>query len=146
MLEAIETFAREFGADLHEKKGLWELSKVIAERKGFLSKKKLTYTAKFRVDDQTKTVKFTEMLSEKSSGLSSGGFDGSMDSSPGFGFKKEVYKSGAGGREGSIAEQSVLFGKEYRYDFDYREIRSRLEAAAAQAGYRFAYQITAAGL
>ncbi|MHB1324864.1 MAG: hypothetical protein ACYC0L_01460 [Thermoleophilia bacterium] len=32
------------------------------------------------------------------------------DMSPGFGFKKETYKTGAGPREGTIEEQSTLFG------------------------------------
>ena len=107
MLDEAQAYAKEFGADLNEKKGVWDFSKMIAERKAFLSKKKLTYTAKFRIEEDSKTLKFTEMLAEKGSGLSSGGgFDSDMGMSPGFGFKTETYKTGAGGREGSIQEQS----------------------------------------
>lgn len=147
MLDDIKAYANDFGADLSEKKGAWGFSKLIAERKAFLSKKKLTYTAKFRIDEDSKTLKFTEMLTEKGSGLSSsGGFDGDMGMSPGFGFKKEVYKSGMSGREGSIQEQSNLFGKEYSYDFDYKEVRSKFEELAKKSGYQFKYQITPIGL
>jgi len=147
MLEEIKVYAKEFGADLGEKKGVWDFSKLIAERKAFLSKKKLTYIAKFRVDEDSKTLKFTEMLAEKGSGLSSGGdFDGGMSMSPGFGFKTESYKSGTGGREGSIGEQSSLFGKDYSYDFDYKEVRAKFEEIAKKSGYQFKYQITPIGL
>lgn len=147
MLDQIKTYVNEFGADLSKKKSVWELSKLIAERKAFLSKKKLTYTAKFCIDDAAKIIKFTEMLAEKGSGLSTGGdFDGDMSMSPGFGFKKEVYKTGAEGREGSIEEQSNLFGKDYSYNFDYKEVRSKFEELAKANGYQFKYQITPIGL
>lgn len=147
MQDAVKQYANEFGADLNEKKGVWEFSKLIAERKAFLSKKKLTYSAKFRIDDESKTVKFTELLVEKGSGLSSGGgFDSDMGISSGFGFKKEVYKTGSDGREGSIEEQSNLFGKDYSYDFDYKEVRKKIEELSKQNGYEFKYQITSLGL
>ncbi|MEI6237243.1 MAG: hypothetical protein WCP03_01410 [Candidatus Saccharibacteria bacterium] len=147
MLDEIKAYTNEFGADLSEKKGVWDFSKLIAERKAFLSKKKLTYTAKFRIDEDSKTLKFTEMLAEKGSGISSGGgFDGDMGMSTGFGFKTESYKTGMGGREGSIQEQSNLFGKDYSYDFDYKEVRSNFEELAKKSGYQFKYQITPIGL
>lgn len=142
---AIKDYAKEFGGELNERKGVWELSKVIAERKVFLSKKKLTYSAKFRIDDESKTLRFSEMLKEQGSGLSGGGdFDGGM--SAGFGFKTEVYKSGANGREGSIEEQSTLFGKDYNYNFNYQEVRSNFERLATENGYKFNYQVTPIGL
>lgn len=147
MIDEIKAYVNEFGADLSEKKGIWDFSKLIAERKAFLSKKKLTYSAKFRIDEDSKTLKFTEMLAEKGSGLSSGGdFDGGMGMSPGFGFKTESYKTGVGGREGSIQEQSNLFGKDYSYDFDYKEVRAKFEELAKKSGYQFKYQITPIGL
>ncbi len=147
MLDKIRAYANKMGAELTEKKGVWIFSKLIAERKAFLSSKKLTYTARFRVDAETKTLKFTEMLAEKGSGLSAGGgFDGELGMSTGFGFKKEVYKSGGGGREGSIEEQSSLFGKDYRYTFDYGEVRKTFEDLARTSGYQFKYQITPIGL
>lgn len=147
MLDEAQAYAKEFGADLNEKKGVWDFSKTIAERKAFLSKKKLTYTAKFRIEEDSKTLKFTEMLAEKGSGLSSGGgYDSDMGMSPGFGFKTETYKSSKGGREGSIQEQSNLFGKDYSYNFDYKEVRTKFEELAKKSGYQFKYQITPIGL
>ena len=134
-------------AELKEKKGAWTMKAVIAERKAFLSKKKLEYIAKFRVDDDSKTIRFSEMLKESGSGLSSGGsgFDSGM-SSPGFGFKKETYKTGAGPREGTIEEQSKLFGAQYDYIFDFKEIRGSIEKIAADNGYTLEYKIVPAGI
>lgn len=146
MLDQIQAFASRLGAEITEKKGVWSLNKLIAERKAFLSTKKLTYTAKFRIDAETKTLKFSEMLTERGSGLTAGGgFDGDLGVSTGFGFKKEVYKTG-GGREGSIEEQSRLFGKDYRYTFDYSVVRKTFEDLARTSGYQFKYQITPIGL
>ena len=64
---------------------------VIAERKAFLSKKKLTYICRFKVDEPAKEVRFFEMLKESGFGVASGGCDGEMSS--GFGFKKETYNT-----------------------------------------------------
>lgn len=124
-------------AGLKEKKGVYSVEFTVAERKVLFSTKKLTYTAVFRLDDAKKELRFTEMLKESGSGLSS-------DS--GFGFKTETYKTGTGGREGNIKEQSELFGKQYAYTFDFASIRHRIEAATARAGYTFKYQLTAIGL
>jgi hypothetical protein len=122
-----------------EKKGLWTFSTTIAERKAFLSTKKLTYTAKIRVDETSGTVRFSEMLSEAGSGLSSGGIDGGI--SPGFGFKTETYNTTKGSRQGTIEEQSKLFGKDYTYRFDYQEIRGKVKETAEKSNLRFEYQI-----
>lgn len=125
-----------YGGKWSEKKGLWDFSAVIAERKAFLSKKKLTYSLKMRVDDTAKTVKFSEMLTEVGSGFSSGG---DMDS--GFGVKTESYSTFRGARSGTIEEQSTQFGKEYSYTFNYAEVRIKAQAVAKQAGYKFEYQV-----
>ncbi len=138
----LTAYAKSIHADLKEKKGLYTLELTVAERKVLLSKKKLTYSAKYRIDDDKKELRFTEMLKEASSGMSSG----DSDFGPGFGFKKESYKSGAGGREGGIEEQSTLFGKQYTYAFDYSKVRKQVEEAAGKAGYAFKYQITPIGL
>lgn len=119
-----------------EKKGLWEFSAVIAERKAFLSKKKLTYSLRMRVDDAAKVVKFSEMLAESGSGVSSGGdFEG------GFGFKTETYNTFGGAPKGTIEEQSTLFGKDYSYTFNYAEIRGKVQGITEQVGYQFDYQV-----
>jgi hypothetical protein len=109
------------------------LETVVAERKAFLSKRKLTYRCKLRVDDQALRVTFFEILVEKGSGVSSG----DADMAPGFGFKKESYKVGGKSREGTIEEQSQLFGKDYDYRFEFGAVRKNVERAAAEAGYAF---------
>ncbi len=43
----------------NEKKGVWDFSATVAERKAFLSKKKLTYSLRVRIDDGAKVVKFS---------------------------------------------------------------------------------------
>jgi hypothetical protein len=142
LMEEIAKLAATIPAALQEKRGLYTIEFVIAERKAFLSKKKLTYRAQFRVDDEKKELRFTERLKESGSGVSAG----SEDLGPGFGFKKEAYKTGAGPREGTIEEQSRLFGKQYSISFDVAKIRASIEALATRAGYAFAYQLTARGL
>lgn len=148
LTDSIDSYSNEMGGSLSEKKGIHTLEILIAERKAFLSKKKLRYIAKFRINEDSKELKFTEMLAESGSGLSSGGsdFDGGMGMSTGFGFKTEKYNTMNGGREGSIQEQSNLFGKDYSYNFDYKEIRTRFESLAKSEGYSFKYQITPIGL
>lgn len=138
LLDDIKGILAGNAGDLDEKKGAYKFKTVVAERKAFLSKQKLEYFASFRIDDSAKTIVFSEMLKEAGSGLSSGSGD---DMSPGFGFKTETYKTGAGGREGSIKEQSDLFGKKYDYAFDFNAIRPRIESAAEASGYAFTYQI-----
>ena len=144
VLDDIKNYALSIGAEIKEKKGIQELSLTIAERKGFLTKKRLIYAAKFRIDEGAKEIRFSEMLKESGSGISTGG---GMDDggSPGFGFKKEVYKSG-GGREGTIEEQSRLFGKDYSYQFDFQVIRKKIEELAQSSGYECRYQIIPLGL
>jgi hypothetical protein len=115
------------------KGGTLELETVVAERKAFLSKRKLTYRCKLRIDDDARRVTFFEILLEKGSGVSSG----DSDMAPGFGFKKESYKVGGASREGTIEEQSRLFGKDYDYQFEFGAVRKDAERAAAEAGYAF---------
>lgn len=127
-------------AELSEKNGQFSFEMLIAERKAFLSKKKLTYQARFSLDEANKKLNFTEMLKESGFGLSSGGgFDSEM--SPGFGFKTETYNTLSGARKGTIKEQSDLFGKKYDYQFDFEKIRKQFEEKAAAAGYQFEYSV-----
>jgi len=131
-------------AKISEKKGIYEFEVTIAERKAFLSKQKLVYSAKYRVDEQNKEVRFTETLKESGAGMSSGSIDSGM--SPGFGFKKESYNTMSGAREGNIEEMSKLFGKKYEYKFDFGAVRNKFESKAKENGYRFTYKITSSGL
>jgi hypothetical protein len=122
-----------------EKKGLWSFSATIAERKAFLSKKKLTYSSKLRIDDQARTIHYSELLTESGSGISSdSGFD---SGSTGFGFKTESYNTFGKARQGTIEEQSVLFGKDYSYQFDFSQARIKIQEIAARNNYVFEYQI-----
>ena len=141
MIEAIKKVLEGFNGTWKEKKGLWEFSSLIAERKAFLTKKKLTYSAKMRIDEDSKVVKFSELLMEEGSGFSAGGSYDDEGISPGFGFKTETYNTFKGPREGNIEEQSNLFGKKYEYKFDYKKIRNNIEEAVKSAEYRFEYQI-----
>jgi len=115
-------------------KNVLMLEAKIAERKVFLSKKNLIYKAKIKIDDENKTVKFFETLKEKGIGISSGD---SIDISPGFGFKVEKYRVIGKEREGSIEELSKLFGKDYKYSFDYSAVRKKVEEEVQKAGYSF---------
>ncbi len=142
LVEEIGKIAGEVGADLHESKGVYTLECVVAERKGWLSKRKLLYRAKFSIDESNKEIRFTEMLKESGWGLSSG----DADIGPGFGFKKETYKQGLGPREGTIEEQSRLFGENYQYTFDLGKIRNAVEEKAQALGYKFSYHLTGLGL
>lgn len=140
LLEEIQKIAAGIPAALSEKKGVYKIEAVIAERKAFLSTKTLTYRATFRIDDVAKRLTFSEMLKESGAGLSGGGgMDGGM--SPGIGFKTESYNTMSGARQGTIQEQSNLFGKNYQYKFDYQKIRAAIEAKAQEAGYNFVYQV-----
>ena len=116
-----------------QKDGSSRMEAVIAERKAFLSKKKLTYICRFKVDEPAKEVRFFEMLKESGFGVSSGG----GQTSPGFGFKKETYNTFGKERSGTIEEQSTLFGKDYSYSFDFGAFRGAVRKAAESAGYRF---------
>jgi len=134
--QEIKQYTQEISAEFKEKRGLYTLTLIVAERKTFLSKQKLTYQAKFRIDGTEKLVKFTEMLVESSSGMDAG-----MD------FQTQNYRTGKGGQQESVIEkQSVLFGKKYDYNFDFKTIRGKIESLAEEAGYDFQYQITAKGL
>ena len=141
-VDEIEKFVERIPASLKEKRGVYSVEFAVAERRVFLSKKKLTYSARFRLDEDKKELRFTEMLKESGSGVSSG----DSDLGPGFGFKKETYKTGTGPREGSIEEQSKLFGAHYSYTFDFSMVRAFLESETVKAGYAFKYQITSLGL
>ncbi|MBU1049152.1 hypothetical protein KKG90_03905 [Candidatus Bipolaricaulota bacterium] len=138
LIDGIKTFVKGLPATMNEKRGVYSFEAVVAERKAFLSKKKLTYCAKFRVDDDVKELRFTEMLKESGSGVSGG--------DAGTGFKKESYRTGTGPRQGSIEEQSKLFGAHYSYTFDFSRVRAFIENETVKAGYTFSYQITPRGL
>ncbi len=142
LIESIKAAVEAIPAEMKDgKKDSYEFSSVVAERKTFLSRKKLVYKARFRLDNDQQKLHFTETLKESGFGLTSGG----GDMGPGTGFKKGVYKSGAQGLEGGIEEQSKLFGKDYKYRFDFGAIRNKFRSIAEEAGYTFEYHIAGLG-
>jgi hypothetical protein len=126
LIDELRAYAAAIGADFKEKHGRGELTRLVAERKAFLSKKKLVYAARFEIDEAAKTVSFSEMLKESGAGL-----DG------GIGSQVETYKTGVKSRQGTIAEQSVLFGKTYAYQFEFGRVPAEVRRIAEAAGYRF---------
>ncbi len=138
VLEKTTERIRDIPGNFEDKKEVYCLDCVIAERKAFLSKQKLTYTARFRVDDNNKEVTFTEMLKEQKSGLGAGGSD---DLGPGLSFRTSKVSSSAQGLEGVVDQQATLFGKKYDYTFDYKKVRSAVKEAAESEGYSFSYRI-----
>lgn len=137
IVESIKQYAENIPAEFKEKKGAGQITFTVAERKVFLSNQKLTYQAKFRVEEHEKVIRFSEALLESSAGMSLGGM----------GFSSGSYKTGKGGVQESVFEQqSRLFGKKYEYRFDFKTIREKIESLAKEAGYDFQYQITAKGI
>jgi len=137
MMDEMRAVLAVYNGEWKERKGVWKFSAVIAERKAFLSRKKLTYAATMRFDDAAKAVRFSEMLTESGSGF--GDTDGGI--STGFGVKTETYSTFKGPLQGTIEEQSRLFGKDYTYTFNYSEIRSKIQAVAGKYGYTLDYQV-----
>lgn len=138
LIETIRSYVEALPGSLTEKRGLFTIEVRVAERKSFLSRKTLTYRAKFRIDEGSRELRFTEALVESGSGVSGG--------DAGMGFKTETYRTGGKAREGTIEQQLTLFGKRYDVQFDYSKVRSFIEGQAGEAGYAFSYQLTARGL
>ncbi len=136
LLNEIQAYVKSIPAEFREKKGSCDLSFTVAERKALLSKQKLTYQAKFRIDDKEKIIHFAEMLKEASSGMDAG-----------VGFQTSSFSTGKGGQQDSVIDQqSEQFGKKYEYRFDFKTVRCQIEKIAAAHGYQFQYQVTFKGL
>jgi len=118
-----------------EQKGVVTLECLLAERKSFLSRKRIVYILKYRIDETKREFRFTEMLKESGWGLSGG-----------VGFRKTTYRTGGGPREETIEEQSNLFGQRYEYRVDFKAVRAALEEKVRAAGYAFTYKTTPFGL
>lgn len=133
MKQALVWALDEFGGEVDERGNAIEFAKTVAERKAFLSRKRLVYRANVRVDEAKREVHLSESLAESGLGLAS---------ESGVGFKTETYRTGRGPRDGGIAEQSKLFGKVYAYTFDHGAIRTVIETLARSHGYTVQYHIT----
>ena len=125
VIDTIMSAADEFPARFERAGGgVLTMKTVVAQRKVFLSKRTLEYRCRLRVDDEARQVTFFEILMEKGAGVSGG----DMDTAPGFGFRKETYKTGAATRSGTIEEQSRLFAKRLRVQLP---LRARARGGAA---------------
>ena len=135
LLESVQAALEAIPAPLQtQKDGSLLLETKVAERKAFLSRKTLTYRVRLRVDEDRRELRFFEILKESGAGLSSAAGDGF---GPGFGVKTETYRVKGKERTGTVAEQSVLFGKEYSYSFDFGAVRHTVQSLVEKAGYRF---------
>jgi hypothetical protein len=141
-IQTITVFVEQLPAVLAEKRGVYSFSFVVAERKTFLARKKLTYSAQFRIDDERKELRFTEKLTESGAGMSSG----DADLGPGFGVKRETYKTTPRSRDGTIEEASKFFQAHYSYRFEFSKVHGFFAAEAAKAGYAFVSVPAARGL
>jgi hypothetical protein len=72
------------------------------------------------------------MLSESNVGLSVGS---------GIGFEKETYGVKGKEHEGGIEEMSKLFGKNYKYSFEYKKIREAIKKEAQKIDYSFSIKL-----
>ncbi|MFH1609504.1 MAG: hypothetical protein ABID40_02615 [Candidatus Bipolaricaulota bacterium] len=133
LTKALTELLKGLGGEVKERGGMVEFTRVLAERRAFLARRKLVYRARLRVDEGARAVHLSESLTETSSGLAP---------ESGFGVKTETYKTGAGPREGDITERAKLFGKTYAYTFDHGAIRKAIEALAQEHGYTVHYHIT----
>jgi len=148
LIEEIKRIASEIPAELKEDKGLFTLECTVGKRKVLITKQRYVYSAKFRIDENKKEVRFTETLKESDFGISMGA--GAVDSL-GFGFLKEgANQTEAAPKEGlkeeTGKEPSELSDKEESDMVDFSRIRSMIEAEAVKAGYTFKYKLTSFGL
>lgn len=137
LLEEIKKYLSTFGGELTEKSGLFVFNFTLGERKTVLNQDKVSYTAKFRILENKKLLKFTEIIKKSSSGFGAS----TDDFAPGAGFKKENYQASADGREGTLSEKSDFFGKKLDVELDYKKIRGQVKALAEKDGYKFKYII-----
>ena len=134
--EALAELAGEIQGKLTSDREGYRLEAVLAERKAFLSRRKLVYQARFRIDETARTVTLSERLQETGTGM---GFAGDLGTSAGIGFKKETYRVGLDGvRSGTIEEQFRLFGKKYDYRFSFGPWREKIKQATEAAGFEVA--------
>ena len=122
-----ETFAR--------RKDHWELKALLAERKAFLSRKKLFFRATFRVDEAARSVRYSERLEESGSGFGAG------DGLAGAGVRTWKTSSGKEGLTGGITEELRLFGEKYSFTFRCEAVREAVKRVAEEEGFAFDYRI-----
>lgn len=135
--ELIETGKKYPNNFVEKRGGIFLFDLIIARRKAFLRTDKLMYHSRLKIDINKKEIIFFEILKESGAGIGAGGAD---EFGTGFGFKVEKTKIGSNGRrEGTIKQQSDLFGKKYEYEFAYEKVRQDIESIAKKFGFDFKY-------
>ncbi len=137
IMKTIRSVITGLPGDFQSDDGLHSLTSIVAERKGFFSRRKLTFTARFRVNEETREVVYNETLVERKSGLGAGSGEGIS----GFGFRTWKISSGPSGLDGALEEQSELFGRKYGFTFRFQQIRDAVRKLAAEEGYTFKHQL-----
>jgi len=109
-----------------EDDGTLSYEAVVAERKTLLSRQRLTYRARLRIDDEARTLRFYELLKETSRGLVGG-----------LTLTAEATRLSGKERTGTVEQRSRYLGKSYDFRVDYAAVRRAVERAAAVHGYAF---------
>lgn len=136
---------RELAGELvPQRDGSLKLEQVIAERRRFLSRKKVTYVCRLRVDPEARAVRFYEALKESGFGLSGGG--GDDDLGPGLGYCKESYACSGKCRAGTVAERLRGLGGGFTFRFDLGALHEALRACTASAGFSLITCLTEKGV
>jgi hypothetical protein len=134
--EALTALTDEIQGSLIEKEDGYLIEVVLAERRSFLSRKRLVYRARLRIDETRRELTLAEHLKETGLGWGAGSEEAGI--TPGIGFKKDTYRVGLDGvRRGTITEQSDLFGKKYQYRFDFNLLREKIRRVGEADGYTF---------
>ncbi|MAF85535.1 MAG: hypothetical protein CL875_03515 [Dehalococcoidales bacterium] len=144
LIEDIKRIASEIPAELREDKGLFTLECNVGEKKVLITRQRYVYSAKFRIDEKKKEVRFTETLKESAFGISMGA---DAVESLGFGLKKKgTDQTEARPKEGTVKEPSEPSDKEEIDTIEFSRIRSMIEATTVKTGYTFKYKLTSFGL
>jgi len=104
-----------------------EIASVLADANWQVGKKKVQYSACLLADEQTRTVKFWEMIKESGGGL--GAF---------FSFKTESYRTDGKTISGNVKETAYgPTGKVIDYNWDYSRLRGEIESLVKAKGWKF---------
>lgn len=136
MENKIREYFKKVGLNPQNKGGVFYLNSTLAKRDLPISKRNVTYKAKYKIDKERKIVYFNEMLKEVNSG-----FLGSDDSPIGITQKTELYRVSPSGRSGKIKETSKIAKEEYSYELDFGKIRKELKEIVESNNYKFKYKI-----
>lgn len=106
--------------------GAWVMEAVLVDAKSMLGKKRVTYSARFRIDDASKQVRFGDVLAEAGLGIAMGGSSSA------------TYSQGLGGvPHGRIKEKGIGWS----FEFDRGRAPDAIASAAAADGCAFDYVI-----